>query len=146
MKINNLDEEYLIESTELYSGIFWIVDLDDIYNNKNYVFTFPCDMYGNPVSELDFDMSSKNGETYNHRRVWSMLSSKLTHNKPFDYYPRGRVQISNGKAIIYLNPNIDTEEIRDFIIDEFNLIERNGIKKIVFNVDGSNHYKCYLDN
>ena len=143
--LNKLDEQYLTESSELYSGIFWIVDLDNINNNRKYVFPFPCDSYGNPISDIDMNVGSKNGQTYNHERVWSYLPKELTHNKSFDYYPRGRVQIANGKAIVYLNPNIDTEEVHKFIIDEFNLTTHNGINRIVFNVDGSNHYKCYLD-
>lgn len=143
--LNKLDEQYLTESSELYSGIFWIVDLDNMDNNRKYVFPFPCDSSGNPISDIDMNVGSKNGQTYNHERVWSYLPKELTQNNSFDYYPRGRVQIANGKAIVYLNPNINTEEVHKFIIDEFNLTAHNGINNIVFNADGSNHYKCYLD-
>ena len=90
--------------------------------------------------------SAKSGITYNHEKLWSQLPQKLTHGKPYNYYPRGRVQINHGKAIIYLNPNIATEKVKQFLIQEFNLTARNGINKVVINVDGSNHYKCHLDN
>lgn len=69
----------------------------------------------------------------------------MTNNKKFNYYPRGRVQIANGKATIYANPNICTQDVMYFIIDMFNLSGSNGITKIRIIPDGSDHYKCYLD-
>lgn len=141
---NELNEIYLKESSELYSGVFWITDIDNVEKNKNYCFQIPTLPSGD-VNNDGLDLNAKSGVTYNHEKLWSQLPSTLTHNKPFNYYPRGRVQISNGKAIVYLNPNINTEEIQTFIKDEYNLTERNGIRKVVFNSDGSSHYRCYLD-
>lgn len=137
MKVKKLNED-----TQLYQGIFWIVYEDNLDNNKPYCITIPSDSYGNVDSE---GLTAKSGSTHNHKKVWSMMSSKLTHNKPFDYYPRGRVQIANGKAIIYLNPNIYYDEVIEFITKEFNLTRNNGISKVIPKADGSEHYKCYLD-
>ena len=144
-------EEYLKkalnlnEDSQLYQGIFWIVDLDNIENNKDYCFLIPCNSDGVVIDD-GLSLTAKSGTTHNHEKVWKMLNSKLTRNKPFNYYPRGRVQINNSKAIIYLNPNIAYDEVIDFIKEEFNLSNYNGIKKIITKVDGSNHYKCYLDD
>lgn len=135
--------KFLKESSELYKGIFWIVDLSNIENNKNYCFQIPCNSDGEVYSTDG--LTAKSGTTHNHEKYWNMLSSKLTHNKPFDYFPRGRVEISNGKATIYLNPNINDEYIRNFIIKQYNLNSYNGINRIRFISDFSNHYKCYLD-
>lgn len=135
----------LLEDRELYQGIFWIVDLDSIYNNEDYCFLIPSDSNGNVINDLGLDLNAKSGTTFNHERVWKSLDSNLTNNKPFNYYPRGRVQIVNNKAVVYLNPNINFDEVQKFIEDEFNLTPFNGIKSIRYISDGSDHYKCYLD-
>ena len=130
---------------QLYKGVFWITDLDDIDRNENYCFKIPSDRFGNVVSD-GLDLNAKSGTTYNHEKLWRSLPRKITQGKPFDYFPRGRIEIKNGKATIYLNPLINTEEIQRFLIDKFNLTEANGIDKTVFSSDWSEHYKCFLDN
>ena len=138
------EEKPLTESKDLYKGIFWIVDLNDIEKNKDYCFQIPVSLDGTIVSD-NFISNAKSGSTYNHEKTWKTLSSKLTHNKPFDYYPRGRVEIKNGLVDIFLNPNINTPEIINFLKKEFNLNDYNGIKKFRVHSDNSEHYRCYLD-
>lgn len=133
-------------TTDLAQGVFWIVDLDNIYDNDKYCFPICSDADGNIINNnSSYELNAKSGITYNHKLLWERLPKSLTQGHLFDYYPRGRVQINNRKAIIYLNPNINTDEIQKFIIDEFNLYKINGLKKVVFMSDGSEHYKCYLD-
>ena len=134
----------LNEDSQLYQGIFWIVDTDNLENNKSYCFLIPSKSDGT-VDSFELDLNAKSGTTYNHKKVWENLPSNLTHNKSFDYYPRGRVQINNGKAVIYLNHNIAYEEVIEFIKKEFNLTSHNGIKKVIPKADGSSHYRCHLD-
>ena len=143
--VNNINENLLFENSQSYSGVFWIIDTDNIENNKKYCFKIPCDTNGNPRDTQKYDLNAKSGTTYNHEKLWKMLGSKFTNNKPYNYYPRGRVDISNSKVIVYLNPLINTSEIQEFIKKEFNLTSHNGIKKVTFKSDGSEHYKCYLD-
>lgn len=126
----------LNESSELYSGIFWIKDINR--PTSDLFFQVPTDEFGN-TSQI---FNAKNGSTYNHEQTWK----ELHQSKPFDYYPRGRVDIQNGVARIFINPNLDTPKIIDLIKKEFNLNERNGIKKIKILVDNSEHYRCHLDN
>lgn len=137
---------YLRESRDLSRGIFWITDMDNIDNNKLY-FQIPCDKNGNVQSQpnVSLDLNAKSGTTYNHERTWSQLGSKYTHNKPFNYYPRGRVEIANGKATIYLSSHIATEEVKQWCIGKFNLTSVQGITKVRLVADGSAHYKCHLD-
>ena len=58
-----------------------------------------------------------------------------------------RIEIHNGIATIYASPYIDRNNIIEWTIDKFNLTEHNGIKKVRFIADGSEHYKykCYFD-
>lgn len=132
----------LTEDIELYKGIFWITELEPI--NSNLYFLIPCDMYGN-IEDYNLDYTAKTGTTYNHEKTWNKLPSKITNNKPYNYYPRGRVEINNRKAIIYCSPYIANNELKEWVIDKFNLYKYNGIEKIRIVADGSEHYKCYLD-
>ena len=125
----------LNEDSELYRGIFWIKDVDN--PTAEWFFQIPTDEYGNS----SYIFNSKKGNTYNHELTWNELHQK----KPYNYYPRGRVEISNGIAKIFINPNLNTEKIINLVKSEFNLTERNGIKKIKVIPDYSEHYKCYLD-
>ena len=137
----------LKEDRSLYRGIFWIKDIDDVYNSGLY-FTIPCDGNGD-INDPDFHIndlsSSTGGDNYNHKRLWSTLDKSLTDGKGFNYYPRGRVEISNGVAKVFYSPYIPQDDLKDFIEDKFNLTKSNGIKKIKMIPDGSNHYHCYLD-
>ena len=129
----------------VFKGIFWITDLENVAENRLY-FRIPVDAMGIIDPSVDrMSLNSKNLDNYNHEKVWESLTSKETHNKRFDYYPRGRVEISRGKATIYANSHICTEEVVEWIRDRFNLTEENGILSVRVVQDNSAHYKCYLD-
>lgn len=102
-------------------GVFWIVD------GELLAFPFLNDEIG----------TAKSGTTYNHKKLWEYVRPKDC-NKAYNYYPRGRVDVSNkGKPVIYMNPNIDDRYI-PLIIQKFSLEEAPVIR-----YDGSAHYKCY---
>jgi hypothetical protein len=61
----------------LYSGIFWIVDSDNVLDNDDYCITISCDISGNPMS-LE-GLNAKSGTTYNHELTWKTLPPKLAH-------------------------------------------------------------------
>lgn len=90
-------------------------------------------------------MSSSGSDNYNHERVWKCLSAKETNKKPFNYYPRGRIEISSGIAKIFHSTHIPQEELKRWAIDKFHLTKHNGIIKIKMIADGSAHYRCHLD-
>ena len=112
-------------ATKMSRGVFWII------NDELLAFPF-TDEYSEGIA--------KSGNTYNHKKLWNEIKPKGC-NKPYNYYPRGRVEISNkGKPIIYMNPNVDDSFI-PLIRTEFGLRESPTIR-----YDNSQHYKCYLDD
>ena len=109
---------------EMSRGIFWVID---------------GELYAFPFVETSEYGVAKSGNTYNHKKLWEYVKPQRC-NKPFDYYPRGRVEInSKGKPVVYMNPNIDESYISD-IRTQFGLRTEPAIR-----YDYSNHYKCYLD-
>ena len=134
-------------SNELYKGIFWIKNLDNIFINDTY-YRLPCDEKGNIKDKCDYsdDIFGKSGSNFNHEKLWVTLSSKVTDNKEFDYYPRGRIEIKNGKATIFITQDLVNyqKNVILFIKDKFNLTNENGIIKIDVKFDGSSHYKSKL--
>ena len=105
-------------------GIFWVIE------NKVFAFVFE---EGATVGV------AKSGNNYNHRLLWDSVKPPKC-NKPYNYYPRGRVEITGGgKTVIYMNPHIGMDHIpeirRQFGIDTEPKIH----------YDGSRHYRCNMD-
>ena len=85
------------------------------------------------------DGTAKSGDTYNHQKLWEIIRPKGC-KMLFDYYPRGRVDISNkGKAVIYMSVHIGEE----FVPKIKSAFEISG--DAVIRYDHSRHYMCYLD-
>lgn len=106
-------------------GVFWIVD---------------GELLAFPFSNDRKDGIAKSGTTYNHKKLWLHIKPKGC-NKPYNYYPRGRVDFTNkGKPVIYMNPNIDDFYLAE-ISAEFGLEEEPKVQ-----YDNSFHYRCYLDD
>jgi hypothetical protein len=110
-------------------GVFWLI------NNELHSFPFNSDPPDFPEGV------AKSGDTYNHKKLWKSVKPRECGNKSYNYYPRGRVDISNrGEIIIYMNPNIDESLISE-IRAEFGLQD-----DVTIRCDCSEHYKCYLDD
>lgn len=133
----------ILESRELSKGIFWVRDANNIEGSGIFL-DIPCTPEGDAFNISG--LNAKNGTTYNHEHTWPLLGASITEGKPYNYYPRGRVEIANGKATIFANPNIANEKLLKWCIQKFNLTEINGIRKVRVVADGSAHYKCYLDS
>lgn len=112
-------------SKEPSRGVFWIVD--------GKVLSFPF------YNDINSPGVAKSGLTYNHKNLWPDVKPKGC-NKPYNYYPRGRVEIGKKNPIIYVNPNFDKYDLAE-VRKDFGLINE---PKVVF--DNSDHYKCYLDD
>ena len=116
-----------------FKGIFWIKP-----DGELLVLKVKCDSFGNLLQDIPPDMLSKSGENFNHKNAWSNLPKSVTDNKEYNFYPRGRAEIRNGKAIIFTN--YITEELKSKIIDAFYLSAGNGIEQVIFKTDKSAHY------
>lgn len=94
-----------------------------------------------PADKSNFSGNSKNGLTYIHKLTWEQLTvteSKYIKKKAWNHFPRGRVDIKNGKASVYLNPVINESMYRNAIVNAFHLdtIPHRFVS------DGSYHYEC----
>ena len=105
-------------------GVFWIVE-DEL---KAFVFDEGAE-YG----------IAKSGKTFNHKLLWEHVRPAKC-SKAFDYYPRGRVDYNGkGRPVVYMSPHVGEEYVAQ-IAEVFGLEEMP-----VVHIDGSEHYKCYLD-
>ena len=121
-KVLEYMKEIEFENEHGKRGVFWVVD---------------GELLAYPFDGRIHEAIAKSGNTYNHKLLWE---AKKPCNKPFDYYPRGRVDInSKGEAVIYMNPNISEEYIPK-IKTAFGITSEPVIK-----YDNSEHYKCFLD-
>ncbi len=125
---------------ELYKGIFWIVDRKDLENNDPYLFRILSNRNGEVLS-YDTEPNSKKGDNYNHEKTWNSLPKELTHNWLYNHFPRGRVEIKNNEARIFLNPLLNEERIIAYIKNRFHLNE-NTIGSVKILIDNSEHYKA----
>lgn len=112
-----------------FKGIFWIKPPCELVALK-----VKCDFCGNLLDDIPGNMLSKSGKNFNHKNAWNTLPKSATDRKPFNYYPRGRVEIKNGKATVF--SNYLTDELKQKIIDIFFLSTEN----TVFKIDNSAHY------
>ena len=117
-------------------GIFWVV-IDDEETNLISV-TAECDVDGTSI-DPDILFSSKSGDNFNHKIEWSRLPRSVTKGKLFNYYPRGRVEIKNGKVKIYINPDVYNDDLKEMIIKLFDLLEHSDKIRVV--IDNSAHYQ-----
>lgn len=122
----------------MYRGIFWIKDLDNLENNSDYLFKIETNDNGDALN-YPFPLNSKNRNDYVHKETWLMLPFNLTKNKPFDYYPRGRIEIKHKEVLLYINPILNEDRIINYLKKEFCLTE------VKVMLDFHEHYKCEFD-
>lgn len=121
-------------------GIFWCVDAGTEHP-KLITVSADCDSAGGVKSPVEF--SSKSGSNFNHKAEWEKLSRTIKNGCAYNHYPRGRVEIKGGRTVIYLNPDINRENILQIIMDTFELRNANGIREIKVKSDGSEHYRYF---
>ena len=86
-------------------GVFWLID---------------GELLAVPYDDSSSVGISKSGNNYNHKLLWEHVEPRKC-NKPFNYYPRGRVELNNkGEPGVYMNPNI-SEEFIPTIMDIFEI-------------------------
>lgn len=120
----------------MYKGIFWLI-VDLAGEEKLQTIKFICDSQGYPLVPVSF--SSKSGNNYNHQVECLKFPTRLTQGKPYNYFPRGRVEIKNGNATVYCHPCLTQEPYRNRIIQEFSIPLDSR-----FVADGSRHYQAHM--
>lgn len=130
------------EDDYYYQGAFWIIgdSVEDILNGNYHLrcHEMLSDFYGNILDPIESKRS------LSHQRLWNSKYKDLEHSdKPFNYYPRGRVGISNGIAYINLIEDCDTPKIIADIINEYE-IGKLTIKKELVNEFSDGGHRAHL--
>ena len=119
--------------SNFYKGVFWYVpDKEELIVKK-----VACDNNGMALELTEY--TSKSGDNFNHKIEWSKFQHFITRGKPYNFYPRGRVEIKHRKATVYLNPALNEQQIQELIKCEFSLLDEAINTRFV--ADGSFHYE-----
>jgi hypothetical protein len=107
-------------------GVFWLID-NELHS---YPFTNPPNF---PSA------AAKSGNTYNHKKLWSLVKPQKCGDKPYNHYPHGSVGVSTtGEVIVYANPAID----ESYIAEVKQIFRLNDDVDIQY---GCNKHKCYSE-
>lgn len=71
------------------------------------------------------------------------MPRSITSRSPYNYYPRGRVEIGKNRATVYLNPVLNESKATEHIYREFGFDSGNIPVRII--ADGSVHYEYLID-
>ena len=101
-------------------------------------------MVSDSISKLEADNYGVCKTWSSHDQFWTVLGKthKQYQNVEYFLYPRGRVTYNTEKDIfyVYLNPILNTPQIVEKVVEEFNLIDCDYL------VDDSDvHYKFYTE-
>lgn len=83
-------------------GVFWYIG--------NHIIAYP-----DIDKTLDRVLYMQANYAFNHKLIWKKFHP-AKGNKPYNYYPRGRVDIDNkNRPVIYANPHIDNTAVQQII-------------------------------
>ena len=122
-------------NNSLCKGLFWLIK-NDVVEDVLLCVVEPLRIDGNEEQSEEKKM--------NHERTWSILDKGITRGKPYNYFPRGRVEIKRDKAVIFLNHILNDKSVLNRLIEVFGLKEENGISEIKIKNDNSWHYRYLL--
>lgn len=117
-----------IALSQKISGLFWVTESEIIavpFTEETRA------MFSNALSISE--------NTFTHLKLWNAVKPRKC-NKPYDYYPRGRVAtFPANETIIYANPNISEENIA-VIATVFCVGKGYTVRR-----DYSEQYQCFQD-
>ena len=127
-------------------GIFWFPCATGeggglIFTGEIVALSVPCDEDGTP--EVSTSFNAKNGCSNTHKASWAAVTAgrKDLRKVPWDYFPRGRVEIAHGRALVFMNPQIlNCGEYLERIKETFQI----GHLDIRVKIDNSVHYQCRI--
>lgn len=132
-------------------GIFWFpcfvgTEGELIFTGEIVALLVPCGEDGNPevpASLATHEYNSRNGRSNTHKDSWKAVTAgrKDLRGIPWNYFPRGRVEISRGRAFIFMNPEIlNCDNYLERIREKFGI----GHLDIRVRIDNSAHYQCTI--
>ena len=120
-------------------GLFWLISGND-NERKLLSFTVPCNQNG-IAEKVQPAYNSRKGGSFSHERTWPLVTKDLPQKirgRQWNYFMRGRVEIANGKAIVYHSPRFsEWPEFESAVLDDFEL-ENIPVR---FIPDHSQHYQ-----
>lgn len=130
------------EEDTYFQGAFWIIgkSMQDVLNGDFHLCCHKIlsDYYGNMLDKIESKRS------LSHERLWRDKYKELENSdKSYNYYPRGRVGLSNGVAYINIINDCDIPMIINHIIDEYE-ISKLQIKKELVNEFSDGGHRAHL--
>lgn len=136
---------------KMSKGIFWFpcfmgTEGELIFTEEIEALLIPCDEDGNSKVSVSFytcEYNSRNGRSNTHKDSWKAVTAgrKDLRGIPWNYFPRGRVEISHGRAFLYMNPEIlKCNNYLERIREKFGI----GHLDIRVRIDNSAHYQCTI--
>ena len=120
---------YTGRKKEMTEGLFWVI----------------CSMSENEIiwnEDWELYHIFVKSDSVSHKDAWKQIAQreeKRLRRYEYNYYPRGRVVVQNGKATVFLNQHIVKDEVIAAINKTFGLIEPK------IHAEGGEHYKCYIN-
>lgn len=125
-----------------YKGSFWIIadSYPDILrgNFKLIGEKIPVTFNG----ELQRNNPDKKNQT--HQALWRDKYSKYFPDKPYNYFPRGRVEVYKGVAYVNIHSRCNTPAVVNSIIDNYNLGNLD-LDLTCNDISQGSHYDFLLD-
>jgi hypothetical protein len=121
----------------MYKGLFWLAD-----GSRLITYKISCNADGVPES-ADLPYNSRKGNSFAHMATWAEAARRQPReirSKPWNHFPRGRVEIKAGKATVYHNPTLCSKEFEQKIRDAFALDASPLTVRFV--PDHSSHYRA----
>lgn len=130
------------EDDTYYQCAFWIIgnSMKDILDEKYHLCCHKIlsDYNGNMIDKI------KSKRSLSHKRLWDSKYKAIEHSdKEFNYYPRGRVGISNGIAYINLINDCDYDFIINGITKEYE-VDKLEIRKELVNEFSDGGHRAHL--
>ena len=117
----------------MVEGLFWVI----------------CNMSDGQINWADdwdlYSIYPMDGGNTSHKNAWVRVQYHMNIDGDnrfkcdYNYYPRVRVVVRNGKATIFLNQHIVTDEVIAKINKTF------GLTAPKIHAEGGEDYKCYID-
>jgi len=108
----------------MLKGPFWVIGETDLDGNLSFGKLLACSV---EVSQI----------TPSHKDIWDFCRGNI--KRRWNYYPRGRVEIRRGKAVVFANPIcFEWAWLEDELRNHFHL----GSLEINYKADNSRHYQC----